>query len=75
LPSGLPGGSIVLDGFVGNLLRSKPGSAKKRKRDPTNKELKRTIIQSTKMGAIYLESNIEAISFEGILKWRPPPED
>jgi hypothetical protein len=26
-PSGLPGGPIVLEGFVGNLLRSEPGSA------------------------------------------------
>jgi hypothetical protein len=25
-PSGLPGGPIVLEGFVGNLLRSEPGS-------------------------------------------------
>jgi hypothetical protein len=25
LPSSLPGGSIVLEGFVGNLLRSEPG--------------------------------------------------
>jgi hypothetical protein len=25
-PSGLPGGSIVLEGFVGTMIRSKPGS-------------------------------------------------
>jgi len=31
LPSGLPGGPIVLEGFVGNLLRSEPGSSQEEK--------------------------------------------
>jgi hypothetical protein len=37
LPSGLPGGSIVLEGFVGNLLRSEPGSAQEEVKETTNK--------------------------------------
>jgi hypothetical protein len=36
-PSGLLGGSIVFQGFVGKLLRSEPGSAEEeKKRKPTN---------------------------------------
>jgi hypothetical protein len=38
-PSSLPGGPIVLEGFVGNLFRSEPGSAQEVEREklkPTN---------------------------------------
>jgi hypothetical protein len=39
LPSGLPGGPIVLEGFVGILFRSEPGSSQEvgRERESTNK--------------------------------------
>jgi hypothetical protein len=39
LPSGLPGGSIVLEGFVGNLFRSEPGSAQEVDRNIDNQQI------------------------------------
>jgi hypothetical protein len=39
LPSGLPGGLIVLEGFVGNMFISEPGSTQgevKGRSNPTN---------------------------------------
>jgi hypothetical protein len=40
LPSGLPGGPIVLEGFVGNLLRSEPGSTQEEvRRERINQQM------------------------------------
>jgi hypothetical protein len=39
LPSGLPGGPIVLEGFVGNLFRSEPGSAQEVEEKEVNQHL------------------------------------
>jgi hypothetical protein len=36
-PSGLPGGPIVLEGFVGNLFRSEPGSTQEEEEERDNK--------------------------------------
>jgi hypothetical protein len=39
LPSGLPGGPIVLEGFVGSLFRSEPGSAQEVGRESSNQQM------------------------------------
>jgi len=39
LPSGLPGGSIVLEGFVGNMFISKIGSSQEVVRDINNQQM------------------------------------
>jgi hypothetical protein len=38
-PSGLPGGSIVLEGFVGNLFRSEPGSTQEVEERELNQQM------------------------------------
>jgi hypothetical protein len=44
LPSGLPGGSIVLEGFVGNLFRSEPGSAQEFNLDFSSVKYKKSLV-------------------------------
>jgi hypothetical protein len=55
LPSGLPGGSIVLEGFVGNLFRTEPGSSQE-----VDKEIKN---QHGSNGAINMYSPYSKIIF------------
>jgi hypothetical protein len=38
-PSGLLGGPIVLEGFVGNMFRYEPGSAQEVKREINNQQI------------------------------------